>query len=102
MSLRRQRPDRSRSLLLREQLMKFRGKEELAGIWELKAVRVAGAAVGAAVKAPSSAGGAGPGAAAAVPGLGEVQGFSVHRIGVAAWEGWASGPSAPWGKPTRG
>lgn len=51
-------------------------------MWELKAVRVAGAALGAAVKAPSSAGGAGPGAAAAVPVLGEVQGFSVHRIGV--------------------
>lgn len=82
--------------------MKFRGKEELAGIWELKAVRVAGAGVGAAVRALSSAGGAGPGVAAAVPVLGEVQGFSVHRIGVGAWVGRASGPSAPWGKPTRG
>lgn len=65
-------------------------------------MQVVGAAVSAAMKALSSAGGAGPGAAAAVPVLGEVQGFSVHRIGVRVWEGQASGPSAPWGKPTRG
>lgn len=57
MSLRQQRPDVSRSFLLREQLMKFGSKEESAGIWELREAQGVGAAVGAAVGVPGSAGG---------------------------------------------